>query len=580
MTFYIKPPEGNISLSKLRQDAETRLLFLLQIHQRWGDTDQMRSITLDHPYIRSNSECLIEGSRKDRISHFLLRLASLGSEQFQGFLIAAETQLFEHRLECGDERGIMHSLSELRRHISFALKNMTLTSSHKTFMLQVQKVTKEMLLTGMVKCSAEQTCDHSIQVPWTLVESLVKERYVVVNGGQAKIRCQILLQLLCSVFKSTLDFGIKQLSLCGANDIVVEDHRMNQVKKSLRRLFRKHQGSGCTVLSSSSLRHTDIENQVPYFPLCMQELHKILSSTGRLRHHARIRYTLFLKDIGLPVMENIAFWEDFYCKPKLGHGGGCCHSWEGSDKRRYTYGIRHLYGIEGSRRNYTSHSCTALQTLQPQPLEVGGCPFTSYSEDELSDLFNPLLENHLEMQEAITKEVKAGRPSAACKILLALTIFLRSEDSRRSNKKEKLLHAFDKGNIQDLEEVKSKLQCTANLTDSAVVGLKHSEIIHNIEHPSKSYTDKEKRTDLQLKIPHCKSQHFKHLSSATKCTQVNELTYIENHNLQNFHTSCNGMRNQFHECLCDIEDINEVLPKCNFSRPSHYYLKAKYESIL
>lgn len=193
------------------------------------------------------------------------------------------------------------------------------------------------------------------------MESLVKERYVVVNGGQAKIRCQILLQLLCSVFKSTLDFGNKQLSLCGANDIVVEDHRMNQVKKSLRRLFRKHQGSGCTVLSSSSLRHTDIENQVPNFLLCMQELHKILSSTGRLRHHARIRYTLFLKDIGLPVMENIAFWEDFYCKPKLGHGGGCCHSWEGSDKRRYTYGIRHLYGIEGSRRNYTSHSCTALQ---------------------------------------------------------------------------------------------------------------------------------------------------------------------------------------------------------------------------
>lgn len=46
----------------------------MQVHQRWGDSDQVRNILVDHPSIASNSDCLIEGSRKDRISHFVLRL--------------------------------------------------------------------------------------------------------------------------------------------------------------------------------------------------------------------------------------------------------------------------------------------------------------------------------------------------------------------------------------------------------------------------------------------------------------------------------------------------------------------------
>jgi DNA primase large subunit len=73
----------------------------------------------------------------------------------------------------------------------------------------------------------------------------------------------------------------------------------------------------------------------------------------------QIQLTLFLKDVGLPVHHAIALWRGEYSRP-AGAGSRCSHSWQ-SDGRRYTYSIRHLYGLEGGRRNYKSHCCQALQ---------------------------------------------------------------------------------------------------------------------------------------------------------------------------------------------------------------------------
>ncbi|XP_053656083.2 uncharacterized protein [Cherax quadricarinatus] len=593
MTFYIKPPEGNVSLSSLYQYAETRLLFLSQVHQRWGDDDQVRRITTDHPSIRSNSECLIEGSRKDRMSHFVLRLATLGNEQFRTFFIEAETLLFEHRLQCGGEPVIINGISDFKRHIHFALKYMRLTTSHHTFILQVQKTLNDILRAGMVACTMKETCHHFIKVPWTMVESLVKERSVAVNASEVVITCQTLLLLLYEIFKTTLEFGIKQLSLCGAEDLV-SDTRIRQVKKNIIRVFIKHQGGSHLILSSKRLCHTDIENEVPYFPLCMQELHKILSSTSRLRHHARIRYTLFLKDIGLPVMENIAFWENFYCKPHLGHSAGCCHTWEGNDRKRYTYGIRHLYGIEGGRKNYTSHSCTSLQALLPQPLETGGCPYASYDEAELSLLLNPILKDHLQLQNIIMKEVKAGRPNAACKIVLAFTLFIHKEHGRKRCKKKDMQH---------LEDAKDKRHYTYNLSNaescntsnltlkkegsvSEPVGKTHCQVIHDLESLSKNMTKNNNEVSLKPEISSCNDKEFRHSGLITKSTTVNDSACIKHCSVNgecfpsssSVNTparSCNGVKNDLQVLLCDIEDLKDILPKCNVSRPSQYYLKAR-----
>ena len=73
----------------------------------------------------------------------------------------------------------------------------------------------------------------------------------------------------------------------------------------------------------------------------------------------QIQYTLFLKELGLPVHEALMFWRKEY-SVLPSNTAGCCHGWQ-QDERRYTYSIRHLYGLEGSRVNYRGHSCQALQ---------------------------------------------------------------------------------------------------------------------------------------------------------------------------------------------------------------------------
>lgn len=85
------------------------------------------------------------------------------SKQLQTFLTEAETQLFQYRLESGGEPTIMHCVSDLKRHSSFSLNHMILTPSHHNLMLQVQKMSSEILASGMVECFARMSCRHTVK---------------------------------------------------------------------------------------------------------------------------------------------------------------------------------------------------------------------------------------------------------------------------------------------------------------------------------------------------------------------------------------------------------------------------------
>lgn len=73
----------------------------------------------------------------------------------------------------------------------------------------------------------------------------------------------------------------------------------------------------------------------------------------------QIQLTLFLKEMGLPIHHALAMWQQEYSQdPGAGSKGG--HAWQ-TNYKRYIYNIRHLYGLEGARRNYQAHCCAALQ---------------------------------------------------------------------------------------------------------------------------------------------------------------------------------------------------------------------------
>lgn len=72
MLFYVKPPSGNISLQTLELSARRRLNFLIKVNQAKGDNSRLHELVLDCQNV-AESECLIAGTAKDNVSHFILR---------------------------------------------------------------------------------------------------------------------------------------------------------------------------------------------------------------------------------------------------------------------------------------------------------------------------------------------------------------------------------------------------------------------------------------------------------------------------------------------------------------------------
>jgi len=145
------------------------------------------------------------------------------------------------------------------------------------------------------------------------------------------------------------------------------DPRLAEISNDLKRVFHSH---GYYLPLTSGSRFTEQINLISleqtvlkYFPPCMSNLYKSLRKHHRLCHQPRVQLTLFLKSIGLRVDECLRLLQEEYSQPIKNYNDNehkCEHSWQ-KDSKRYIYGTRHLYGLEGARKNYSSHNCQAIQ---------------------------------------------------------------------------------------------------------------------------------------------------------------------------------------------------------------------------
>lgn len=91
------------------------------------------------------------------------------------------------------------------------------------------------------------------------------------------------------------------------------------------------------------------------FPLCMRHMHFKLRETHHIRYEGRAQLGLFLKGIGLSLEDAMAFWRNEFTKVKTVE----------QFEKGYAYNIRHLYGKEGKRTDYTPRSCVNIITGTP-----------------------------------------------------------------------------------------------------------------------------------------------------------------------------------------------------------------------
>ncbi|KAJ2789184.1 DNA primase subunit pri2, partial [Coemansia guatemalensis] len=174
--------------------------------------------------------------------------------------------------------------------------------------------------------------------------------------------------LLVHEFRQRL---VRALAVCArALPQMGEDERLLPVLQNLssQSARAEYRSTAAGTMSADS-----VDDAAAAFPLCMQHLHSQLLADHHLRHGGRMQLGLFLKGIGLPLPEALVYWRRAFSGMSDDHF-----------QKGYAYNIRHNYGMEGRRADYTPYSChRIIMSNPPGPGDHHGCPFRHFSPDRL-----------------------------------------------------------------------------------------------------------------------------------------------------------------------------------------------------
>ncbi|KAL4400882.1 DNA primase subunit Pri2 [Malassezia pachydermatis] len=425
LNMYTIPPIQDITVEELEQWALDRLHVLAEIetasarNQPWSETKGSieRAVNKYLP-LHSNGVAqsssmtasaaktkeLLAERRKDHISHFVLRLAFSRTEELRRRFLYAETQLFRWKLETEqttEKEAFLRSQDFVWRPVS----------------RDEQRRFREQLLAVHPRFAPTFDSETFVQVPWHRVPDLIEKRKVFVHRGTAWIPNKEQSSLVLAEFQNQLQTQLEQTAR--ALPRLDEDDRLMPV---LEHLSMGSMLGTSNEYAASALLHTDggtvtltadmVEPLVrQHAPLCMRHLQETLSSTHHLRHYSRLQYSLFLKELGLPVEEALLFWRRSF-------------STMSDDKfaKEHRYNIRHSYGLEGRRLNYPAKSCARILTQDPPgPQDTHGCPFRHFSQAHLSAALSAHYGIPAAEQAEILAAAQAGHYHVACTRVFELT---------------------------------------------------------------------------------------------------------------------------------------------------------------
>lgn len=113
-----------------------------------------------------------------------------------------------------------------------------------------------------------------------------------------------------------------------------------------------------------------------HFPLCMRNLHRKFRENHHLKYDGRIQYHRFLKGVGWSVQNTLLFFRNEFTRvmPIV------------KFDKEHAYSIRHSYGLEGGRVDYTPASCQELivRGSAPRKGQYHGCPFRHWDAAQLT----------------------------------------------------------------------------------------------------------------------------------------------------------------------------------------------------
>ncbi|XP_034538416.1 DNA primase large subunit [Notolabrus celidotus] len=374
--FYGQPPLENISLSEFETFAVERLKLLktvenLGVSYVKGSDQYKHKLenefkALNFPYRPETEDrkpqtgpSEVEKRRKDHISHFILRLAYCQTEDLRRWFIQQEVDLFRFRF---NDLGSKLKLEFLHKS----------NLQYDTISVEEKKTLVDKLVNSSYAVSGITVVDQDFyKVPFQDALDLVRTRKVYLKGGYAYIPHQDIVTIVLNDFRTRLS---KALALTARSlPAVQSDERLQPLLNHLSHAYVGQDYSIQKNVGKISLEQIDSLSGKS-FPLCMRQLHQSLRENHHLRHGGRMQYGLFLKGIGLSLEQALQFWRSEFIRGKVD-----------ADKfdKQYAYSVRHMFGKEGKRTDYTPYSCMkVILSNAPSQGDHHGCPFR-HSDPEL-----------------------------------------------------------------------------------------------------------------------------------------------------------------------------------------------------
>ena len=225
------------------------------------------------------------------------------------------------------------------------------------------------------KSTTSATYRDYFKVPFEQVPSLVSTRRVYLHKGWAYLGANQMAPLVVGHFKSHLKKAL--LTTAKSWPHVAATAECNRLAPIVSFLSKQYLGPDYSEVQANGSSAATLE-EIPalsrtHFPLCMKHLYNSLEANIHLKHQGRMQFGLFLKGIGLPLDSALQFWKRAFA-PKIP-----------GDKfeKQYAYNVRHNYGKEGKRADYTPYSCMKVISSTPGSGEHHGCPYKTFSESNL-----------------------------------------------------------------------------------------------------------------------------------------------------------------------------------------------------
>ncbi|KAM4109440.1 hypothetical protein ACJW30_03G120700 [Castanea mollissima] len=298
---------------------------------------------------------------KDIISHFVLRLVYSRTEDLRKWFLSMETNLFRYRLLFQRPEAQRALMAEF--DLPYRVASNAELESVKEGLKQVAQSFGQPLAADVI----------FYKVPFEEVPELVAGRRVFIHKGYAYVAMNQVVSLVATQFRSHLSKALILTNRKWTSTIrEQEKDRLTPIVEALCSSYLGPDYSQPREFAEISIKDID-QIAKSSFPLCMRHLFEKLREDHHLKHGGRMQLGLFLKGVGLKLEDALAFWKAEFSQ-RVGS--------ERFDKE-YAYSIRHNYGREGKRTDYTPYSCQKIITSAPGVGDHHGCPYRHFSEENL-----------------------------------------------------------------------------------------------------------------------------------------------------------------------------------------------------